>query len=90
MRISCPFCGTRDSSEFTLRGDAVALKRPAPDAGFDEWDSYLHLRDNPAGETRELWYHDPCGSWIVVTRNTITHAVLHSDAPPGNSRQGTQ
>ena len=35
---------------------------------------YIHLRDNPAGPTRDLWYHDPCGAWIVAERNTVTHA----------------
>ena len=76
MRITCPFCGERDSREFTYRGDAVAVDRPSPDAGIDAWDGYLHLRDNPAGETRDLWYHEPCGTWVVVTRNTATHDVL--------------
>jgi sarcosine oxidase subunit delta len=52
------------------------LARPAEDAGADAWDSYLHLRDNPAGETRDLWQHEAgCGAWLVVTRNTVTHTV---------------
>ena len=57
-------------------GDAVRLNRPAPDAGAAAWDSYLHLRDNPAGQTRDLWQHEAgCGAWIVVTRDTVSHAV---------------
>jgi sarcosine oxidase subunit delta len=57
-------------------GDATALTRPAPDAGPDAWDDYLHNRDNPAGDTSDLWYHEAgCGAWIVVSRNTLTHAV---------------
>ncbi|WP_368345905.1 sarcosine oxidase subunit delta [Pelagovum sp. HNIBRBA483] len=75
MRLTCPVCGDRDHREFTYKGDAVMLDRPAPDAGTDAWDSYLHLRDNPCGDTRDLWYHDPCGAWVVVERNTATHAV---------------
>ncbi len=73
MRITCPHCGERDLREFTYRGDAVALARPDPDAGAEVWDGYVHQRDNPAGETREMWYHDPCGTWIVATRNTVSH-----------------
>ena len=77
MRINCPWCGERDIREFSCRGDAVALKRPGPDAGEAAWDDHLHLRDNPAGVTRDLWYHDGgCGAWIVVERNTVNHEVL--------------
>lgn len=76
MRLDCPICGSRDRREFYYQGDAVRLKRPDQDAGIEAWDSYLHLRDNPAGETRDLWHHEAgCGAWLVVTRNTVTHAV---------------
>lgn len=75
MRINCPCCGTRDRREFTYQGDALALERPDRDAGEQAWDDYVHNRDNPAGPTRDLWYHDPCGAWIVVDRDTVTHAV---------------
>jgi sarcosine oxidase subunit delta len=76
MRIKCPVCGERDRREFYYVGDAVALDRPDCDAGLDAWDSYLHLRDNPAGLTRDLWHHEAgCGAWLVVTRDTVTHLV---------------
>jgi len=80
MRIICPHCGDRDRREFTYQGDALALERPARDAGAVAWDDYLHNRENPAGDTRDLWYHDPCATWIVVRRNTVTHAVHASTA----------
>ena len=76
MRITCPLCGERDRREFTWQGDAIALRRPAPDAGEAAWDDYVHLRENPAGRLRDLWYHDPCGTWAVVERDTLTHAVF--------------
>ena len=77
MRITCPICGARDSREFSYRGAALALERPEPDAGEAAWDAYVHLRDNPAGVTRDLWHHGAgCGAWVVVTRNTLTHEVL--------------
>ena len=80
MRIKCPLCGERDLREFTCRGAAVGLDRPAPDAPDAAWDDYLHLRDNPAGDTRELWQHSGgCRAWIVVTRDTSSHAVLGSE-----------
>lgn len=76
MRIPCPLCGERDRREFSYVGDAVLLDRPDPEAGAAAWDGYLHLRDNPAGVTRDLWQHEAgCGAWLVVTRETVTHAV---------------
>jgi len=78
MRLTCPHCGERDRREFYYQGDAIALDRPDPDVGLDVWDNYLHLRDNPAGDTRDMWQHEPCGAWIVVSRNTVTHAVTGS------------
>ena len=54
----------------------MALDRPAPDAGDDAWENYVHLRENPTGARRDLWHHDGgCGSWLVVTRNTTTHEI---------------
>lgn len=77
MRLICPICGARDRREFYYMGDAVALARPAPDAGEAAWDDYVHNRDNPAGVTRDLWHHESgCGAWVVVTRNTVTHEIL--------------
>jgi len=73
MRITCPHCGPRDRREFTYQG--AALTRPDAGADLAAWDDYLHLRDNPAGETVDRWYHDPCGAWLDVRRNTVTHAV---------------
>lgn len=80
MRIPCPICGDRDRREFYYQGAAEMLARPAPDAGDGAWDDYLHNRDNPCGETRDLWYHEAgCGAWLVVTRNTVTHEVTGAE-----------
>ena len=79
MLIDHPLLGPRDAREFTVKGAADLLARPdpaAPDAA-DAFHRYLHLRDNPAGEARELWYHEHGDrSWLVVTRDTRTHAVI--------------
>ena len=80
MRIPCPICGDRDIREFSYKGHATALNRPDPEAGDEAWDAYLHLRDNPAGVTRDLWHHGAgCTAWLVVTRNTLTHEVLGAE-----------
>ena len=76
MRIKCPHCGERDLREFSYQGAAVAMSRPAPDAGVAAWDDYVHLRDNPAGMTRDLWHHTGgCAAWIVVDRDTVSHEI---------------
>ncbi len=79
MIIHHPLLGPRDTEEFTCLGDASLIDRPdgtAPDAA-ERFADYVYLRDNPAGEHRELWYHEHGDqSWLVVTRNTVTHEVL--------------
>ena len=78
MLIDHPLLGPRDAAEFVYLGDAVLLDRPDPatDSAADDFYYYLHVRDNIAGEQRELWYHEQGDrSWLVVTRNTLTHAI---------------
>ncbi|WP_305969539.1 MULTISPECIES: sarcosine oxidase subunit delta [unclassified Mameliella] len=77
MRLTCPICGERDRREFYYQGDAVMLDRPGAEAPAQDWADWLHLRDNPAGRTRELWYHEAgCTAWLVVERDTLTHEVF--------------
>ena len=76
MQIDCPLCGARDIREFTYKGHETYLYRPAPDAGPEAWNDYVHNRENPAGRTRDLWFHGAgCGAWLLVTRNTVTHEI---------------
>ena len=79
MIINHPHLGPRDASEFTILGDASLIYRPnwqASDAD-DAFYNYQYLRDNPAGLHRELWFHEQGDrSWLVVTRDTVTHAVI--------------
>jgi heterotetrameric sarcosine oxidase delta subunit len=80
LRLNCPLCGARDRREFYYYGTEDYLDRPSPDAPPADWDSYLHLRDNPAGLTKDLWYHETgCAQWLLVTRNTITHEILKTE-----------
>ncbi|GHE01382.1 sarcosine oxidase subunit delta [Defluviimonas sp. 20V17] len=88
MRITCPHCGARDRREFYYLGAEDYLHRPAEDAAPAAWDAYLHLRDNPAGATRDLWYHEQgCGAWLLVTRNTVTHEILGVRAVDGEATE---
>ena len=78
MIINHPLLGPRDAQEFTYLGDAAFINRPdwqAEDAA-EQFYAYQYLRDNPAGEHRELWFHEGGDrSWLVVTRNTVTHEI---------------
>jgi len=77
MRLTCPLCGERDRREFYYSGSEEYLNRPAADAPLSAWDDQLHNRDNPAGLTRDLWYHEAgCAQWLLVTRNTVTHEIF--------------
>ncbi|WP_281972199.1 sarcosine oxidase subunit delta [Ruegeria faecimaris] len=78
MIINHPLLGPRDASEFTYLGDAALIDRPDWQAenAAEAFHDYAYLRDNPAGEHRELWYHETGDrSWLVVTRNTLTHEI---------------
>jgi methylglutamate dehydrogenase subunit B len=105
MIIDHPLLGPRDAAEFVYLGDGSLIDRPdgeAPDAA-GRFHDYLYERDNPAGEHRELWYHEHGDrSWLVVTRNTLTHEILRVefardvarargreriDAPPERARR---
>ena len=78
MIINHPILGPRDANEFVYKGDAELLNRPdwTPNSSIEEFHDYLYLRQNPAGEHKELWYHEQGDrSWLVITRNTHTHAI---------------
>jgi methylglutamate dehydrogenase subunit B len=82
MLIPHPLLGPRDAQEFVYLGDARLMQRPnatAPDAEQAFCD-YVYLRENPAGVHRELWFHEHGDrSWLVVTRNTVTHEILGAE-----------
>ncbi len=78
MIINHPLLGPRDSGEFYHMGDAVLMDRPDPEAenAAEQFYEYAYLRDNPAGEYRELWYHEQGDrSWLLVTRDTLNHEI---------------
>ena len=79
MIINHPLLGPRDAAEFVYKGDVSLIDRPdGLAASDDEMHDYMYLRDNPAGAHQELWYHEQGDrSWLVVTRNTITHEITH-------------
>lgn len=82
MLIPHPLLGPRDAQEFFCLGSAELLDRPDPAAEGAQaaFHDYVYLRDNPAGVHRELWFHEQGDrSWLVVTRNTVTHEILGAE-----------
>lgn len=81
MIINHPLLGPRDAAEFIYLGDASLLDPPempteVSEEALSDWHDHVYLRDNPAGEHRELWFHEQGDrSWLVVTRNTLTHEI---------------
>jgi heterotetrameric sarcosine oxidase delta subunit len=82
LRISCPFCGERDYTEFRYGGDAT---KPRPAHGTSDlgaWHDFVFLFDNPKGAHREYWQHVlGCRQWLVLDRNTATNSVGASHVP---------
>lgn len=80
MIIEHPLLGPRDGAEFVVMGDASLINRPNwnHENASQQFYEYQFLRDNPAGIHRELWYHEHGDrSWLVVTRNTVTHEIIN-------------
>ena len=70
----------RDHSEFSYGGDA-SVEYPALDALESEWLEAVFQRENLDGVVLETWQHlQGCRMWIVVERDTRTHAI-HSVRP---------
>ena len=79
MIINHPLLGPRHINEFVYLGDASLLNRPdwKGKKSEENFYNYLYLRNNIAGIHKELWFHQHGDrSWLVVTRNTLTHEII--------------
>ncbi len=76
--IKCPYCGSRDESEFRYGGEANIIRPKNPsDLNDREWGNYLFMRKNTKGRFSELWSHaDGCRKWFKVDRDTINNKIL--------------
>jgi heterotetrameric sarcosine oxidase delta subunit len=77
LLLNCPWCGPRDETEFSCRGEAH-IDRPASPAGLsdDQWADYLFMRSNPKGRHLERWLHSQgCRRWFNVERHTMSHHI---------------
>jgi heterotetrameric sarcosine oxidase delta subunit len=81
LRISCPWCGERDETEFRYRGDA-SRRRPAAAAGLEAFTTYVYERDNTKGWHLEWWLHvGGCRQLLKIARHTLTHEIRWVGAP---------
>lgn len=89
--FSCPFCGTRDETEFHYAGEA-GNERPAPaeNVSAEAWTRYLYMRANPRGRSREVWVHLTCGEFFLMERDTRTHEVHGATALREGGSSGAQ
>ena len=72
--IECPFCGPRNSSEFTYSG--MIKPRPAAEPEPAEWRRYLYEQDNIAGWSVERWFHvSGCRRYLDVRRHSVTNEI---------------
>jgi sarcosine oxidase, subunit delta len=75
LYISCPYCGSRDETEFTYGGPSH-VTRPELSCTDHEWARYLYHRVNTKGLHRERWLHSfGCGRWFNMLRDTTTHDI---------------
>jgi heterotetrameric sarcosine oxidase delta subunit len=73
LKVPCPNCGWRSSTEFTWGGELRPIE--APDTGSDF--ERVFLPANVAGVQQERWYHLlGCRRWVTVTRDTASNEVL--------------
>ncbi|MCO5128428.1 MAG: sarcosine oxidase subunit delta [Rhodobacteraceae bacterium] len=75
----CPFCGPREEHEFLFAAEAGKVRpEPAAKVSDEEWAAYLYHNDAPKGIAREIWYHQTCGTYFLMTRETVTREVKDS------------
>lgn len=81
--FSCPFCGPRDETEFFFAVEAGHPRpEPAAEVTDGQWAAYLYENASPEGEAREVWLHLTCGTYFLMTRNTVTREVIGVEALP--------
>jgi sarcosine oxidase subunit delta len=84
LRISCPYCGERDETEFRYKG--AAIPRPDGAAGLDAFTAFVYERDNVCGWHHEWWLHVAgCRRLLTVTRHTQSHEIRAVAAALDNS-----
>jgi sarcosine oxidase subunit delta len=79
LKVTCPHCGPRYTTEFWFGGESAPHAVPAlpavpgADALRADFDR-VWLRANVAGVQGERWFHHAgCRRWLAVDRDTRTN-----------------
>ncbi|MGB1033923.1 MAG: sarcosine oxidase subunit delta [Primorskyibacter sp.] len=79
----CPFCGPRGETEFHFATEAGHTRpEPAKTVSDAAWADYLYMQEAPKGTSTEVWHHLTCGEYFIMTRDTVSRAVLSAQALP--------
>ncbi len=78
FRITCPYCGPREPTEFTNGGEAHISRPQHPEQLSDaEWAEFVFMRSNTKGVFAERWCHSGgCRKWFNALRDTATDEIL--------------
>jgi heterotetrameric sarcosine oxidase delta subunit len=72
LKVPCPNCGWRHSTEFAWGGELRAAEAPDVESDFER----VFLPENVAGAHAERWFHLlGCRRWVTITRDTATNEV---------------
>lgn len=75
LMIICPFCGPRNSEEFSYQGE-VRLRPDVNNTDPAEWRRYLYMNSNPSGWVSERWFHiSGCRRHLMLERHTATNEI---------------
>ena len=94
LKVKCPYCGTRDISEFSCHGEAH-IPRPTNTHKLSEkqWGDYVFFRTNTKGVHADRWMHAAgCRQWFNMLRNTATDEIIETykigDKPKSGKNNG--
>lgn len=89
--INCPWCGTRDQSEFTCHGEAHIARPETPEELSEaEWGDFVFFRSNTEGVHYERWVHaHGCRRWFNAARHTVTDHI-YGTYKPGEDKPNTE
>ena len=77
LSIECPWCGSRDQSEFSYGGEAHIVRPKEPENLSDkDWGDYLFNRKNTKGRFQEQWCHTAgCRRWFNAVRDSQSYEI---------------
>jgi len=87
LPIDCPWCGTREQTEFSYGGEGnIVRPKNSAEMTDEEWGDYVFYRTNPRGLHFERWFHAyGCRRWFNMARDTVS-GQIHATYKPGEPK----